>query len=288
MLMQRAGHAALLAAVASLAAAGCAIPDYHYGRFADADPPAPAPVVEAGGPNRTLDAAARVVDAPARLLPFGPTRDRDIAPATLDILTTYLARNDLGDVPVYVNCYDPAGQWRRLRANRRVGLWWRYTAGTASVVGYTLFPGRVFGTNRYNPFTNSLSVNSDRPAELLYEAAVAKDVRGRRLPGAYVAVTSLPGGALVRRVRATRDVVGYTRAAGDWATEREAYCTLYPGVGMEGIRAVTTPVVALSWWAGPVFGLCGAGVGRVVGQRTLARREAEVRAAADLASAGAE
>lgn len=280
---------------------GCASPNYTYGRFHNPPPvgPAPASVVEHGEPHATLDRMTRVVESPSRLIPVGSKRPpRGLSPETADKLTAYLGKNDLADVPIYVNHYDPAGQWRRLRDNTEMSWCWKYSAGAGSVIAYTLAPGRVFGINRYNPYTNSLYVNSDQPIPLLHEAAVAKTVRSQRFPGAYAVLTSLPGLALVRQVRAANDVLSYTRAEKDWETERQAYRVLYPRVGTEG-TALAMPLASfvsvMAWWARPILGLgckaLGGWVGGYVGDTVASRRAAEVHdtppAAADASPAEA-
>ena len=269
-------------AVGLLGPAGCASKSYHYTRFRPAAAEAQPILAEHGEPDKVLDGMAAVVDAPAKLLPFGPKKNRrEIAPETAEQLATYLQKNDLGDVHLSVNRYDPAGEWRRLRANPRIGPGWRYTAGVLSVAGYAVLPGRVFGMNRYNPYTDTLSVNSDRPVELLKEAAEAKDIRGQGLPGTYAALTSVPGMAMVREVRSANDVLSYARAENDWETEKKAYRELYPQVWMAGTFG-TGPLLtaSLAWWAGPAVGLGGAVVGGGVGHIVAARREAEVMQAA--------
>jgi hypothetical protein len=262
-------------AVGLFGSVGCASSTYHYGRFRPATAEPPPILADHGEPDQVLDGMAAVVDAPGRLI--GSSSRREISPETATQLATYLEKNDLGDVHLSVNRYDPSGEWRRLRTNTRIGPVWRYTAGALSVAGYAVLPGRVFGTNRYNPFTDTLSVNSDKPVELLKEAAEAKDVRSQRLPGTYAAMTSVPGLAVVREVRSANDVLSYARAEGDWDTEKAGYRELYPRVWTNGTFGTGPLVTAgLAWWAGPAIGLGGAVVGGGIGYVVAAQREAEV------------
>ena len=232
-----------LAAWLGLAAA---VP-YRYGKFhtdplADqvADPPAEAspessgPQVEFGKPNKMLDGLASFFTLPEKILGLNPKIDNHaVSLDTVAKLRHYLDANDLADVAISVNCYDPIGQWRALRENHRVGAGWRYSFGTLSVVGYTLLPNRVFGGDTYNPFTNSLYVDSDVPAIAMMEAAYAKRIHAQKLPGTYVAAAIVPGVALARQCRAVGDVLGYARAEHDWEIERQGYQVLYAQVGAE-------------------------------------------------------
>jgi hypothetical protein len=271
-----------LGGVCLLAGLGCtAHGPYQYSRFHPAEPDTAraAPVVfEQGLPNKTLDGIAHVVGMPARLLRMNSkVNNHDLSAKTTEQLKSYLERNDLTDVSVFVNHYDPAGQWRRLRENSRVAAGWRYTLGTISMIGYTILPGRVFGGDSYNPYTNSLLLNSDVPALVLYEAAFAKDIHGRKLPGCYAAANELPGLSFWRRSRAASDVVGYAREQKDWETERQAYHVLYPHIGAQSFSFLG-PITTL-WWEGPAFMLGGATMGHVAGRTLAARREGEIRAA---------
>jgi hypothetical protein len=255
---------------------GCALKPYQYGDFHDAPvegDTAPSVVVERGPPNEKLDRIAKIVGFPARILPMNSKiNDHHIAAETEEKLKTYLEKNDLTDVTVFINDYAPKEQWRRLRDNKLIGAGWRYTMGSLSVIGYTIFPGRIFGGDRYNPFTNSLYLNSDVPAVALREAAYAKDVHAHKLPGTYAVTQELPLVGLLSDTRAVRDVIGYAREQDDWEVEQQAYHVLFPQMGVAS-TSMGGALVSSAWWGGPLLGMSGAAVGHVAG-RTMAKREA--------------
>ena len=266
-----------------LAHFGCAAAPYRYGQFQGANSdPVRCVVIEVGKPNATLDRIAYVAGMPARMLAMNSKVNRhQLSPETTEKLTTYLEKNDLADVYVYVNHYDPSSQWRRLRENTRIAAGWRYSLGVLSFVGYTVLPGRIWGGDRYDPYTNSLYLNSDVPAIVLHDAAFAKDIHTRKLPGSYAAINSVPGLSLWHESYAVGDVLGYARAEGDWQTEREAYCVLCSRMGVES-TSVASPFVSMMlggpvfpMLAGPALGLGGAAVGHVTGRTLAARRAAE-------------
>jgi hypothetical protein len=258
-----------------LAGWGCATTPYHYGHRPQPHAPAAKDVViEDGKPNKTLDRIAWFVGIPARILPLSAKVNRhELSPETTAKLTEYLERNDLADVHVYVNHYDPGGQWRRLRENTMVSPAWRYSVGVFSWLGYTILPNRVFGGDQYNPYTNSLYLNSDVPAVVLHEAAMAKNVHSRRFSGTYAAIHELPVISLFNHGRAVGDVLGYARAENDWQTEHDTYYVVYPRMGME----CTAPAASFiaGWWSAPVLALGGAAAGHVAGRTLAARRDAE-------------
>ncbi len=256
---------------------GCARDIYRYGSFADSAGDKPAQVlVRHGEPHKTLDRLSDIVSWPRRaILPELPDR-RNIAPETVEQVTRYLDQNDLQGVQVSVRDYQPREQWRRLRQSRVVPPLTRYSFGSLSVVRYTLFPGRVFGRNAYNPYTDTLYVNSNTPALLLHEAAFAKNVRRQVFPGPYAVASHLPILAGWSEFDGANEVLGYARAEHDWGLEEEAYQQVYPKVGATTLvgAAILTPI----WWGAPLLSIAGATAGGVAGQTMHARREHEWRA----------
>ncbi|REK10818.1 MAG: hypothetical protein DWQ37_15355 [Planctomycetota bacterium] len=262
------------AACCALVAGGCTSGPYEYGRFDTAnDHHVQEVAVDVGEPHQQLDRMSDAISWPARkLFPDRPDK-RVIQPETTERVATYLQKNDLSDVYVSVRDYQPKDQWRRLRSNERLSPLVRYSLGSLSVARYTLLPDRVFGGNRYNPYTNTLYVNSDRPAAVLYEAAFAKNMRSRRLPGAYAAMSSLPILSLRPAIDGAEEVLGYAQTESDWELEQDTYRQVYPRVVAAGARGGSQFVPV--WWGGPVLGLGGAAVGGVAGQAMLARRESQ-------------
>jgi hypothetical protein len=256
---------------------GCAGRPYRYGEFSKSGAGSQPDNVSTqvnfkyGQPHKTLDRMSDAVSWPRRKLRPDEPDKRKITGETSEKLRRYLEKNDLGDVHVAVRDYDPAEQWRRLRENRIVPPVSRYTIGLLSVTNYSLLPGRVFGRNAYNPYTNTLYVNSDAPALLLHQAAFAKNVRARPLPGVYAATSHVPFLAVWHDIDGARDLVGYAKAEEDWDLESESYRDVFPRVGSQATGGVAAFVPV--WWGGPVLGVAGSVVGGVAGRTTLASRE---------------
>lgn len=263
---------------------GCATVPYQYGgrsradvRVAEAD----SVTFEHGKPNAPLDRLAWIVGLPSRILPMhGGINNHSLSQETADKLEAYLQDNELEDVLVRVNQYDPVGEWQRLRENDRVAAPWRYSFGVVGLAAYTILPGRVFGGDLYNPFTNSLYINSDVPAVVLGEAAYAKDVRRRRLPGTYATINEFPVLSLWRHVNAVNDLLGYARETKDWELERETYRVVYPQMGIHaagGGHTIATLFTAIPIYGIPLVAWGGACVGHAVGQSVIAQRTAEMK-----------
>jgi hypothetical protein len=99
-------------------------------------------------------------------------------------------------VKVRINQYAPLDDWRRLRKNKTVRWGYRYMFGALSVAGEAIFPGSLFGGDRYNPWTATVHLCSDVPAIALHEGAHAKDFTRRDWPDSYAFVTAIPFGDL--------------------------------------------------------------------------------------------
>ena len=260
------------AAICCLYANGCATLPYRFSQSPHPQSDSKSQVVvEYGRPQKTLDDIAWFMGIWSRLLPLNSrVNSHNLSAENQEKLIAYLESNDLTDVLVRVNQYDPKGEWRRLRENRRISAGWRYTAGTLSLVPYSLLPGRVFGGDQYNPYTNTLYLNSDVSAIALHEAAYAKDIHLRSLPGCYAVINGVPLLSMWRHTVGVNDVLGYARTKDDWALERETYRVVYPQMGVQSVAFAGTVV---PFWDGVLITVAGAAAGHATGQIALSRRD---------------
>ena len=273
----------LLLFVCTLSGTGCATTPYHYGQFLSIgrqDSPTSKVEIVYGRTHTGLDRLAWVVGLPSRILPLhASVNNHSLSDESAEKLTKYLEDNELTDVYVRVNQYDPAGEWQRLRGNKRIAPGWRYSVGAMGLIVYAILPGRVFGGDLYNPYTNSLYINSDVPAVVLAEAAYAKDIHARQLPGAYATINEIPLLSLWRHVNAVNDVLSYARTQEDWGLERETYRVVYPQMGVHaagGGHTIATLLTAMPVFTIPLVALGGAVAGHSVGQTMIAKWEAKL------------
>lgn len=204
-----------------------------------------------------------------------------VSDETLAMMADYISRNELEHVQVLVNHYSPGNQWRRLVQNKTVGAGWRYTFGVVSVLTYTIMPGRFFGGDAYNPYTNTIYLYSDDPSIALHEAGHAKDTGRRRLKGTYSALYVLPFVPLYHEAKASNDALSYLRDQ-DMSEERKAaYRILHPAYG-----TYVAGSVAGAW---PGASLLGAIPGHITGNIAAAfvRQQKGGTSEADVPLAGA-
>lgn len=250
----------------TLLLAACASAPYEYGveRMPIDKPLSPAmgQQILIGRPHKFLDASDWIWPGSwlAKLLLWDKDMDsHQISPATIDVLEQYIKDNELENVQVLVNQYSPGNQWQRLFRNRTVGAGWRYTLGILSVVQYTAFPGRFFGGDAYNPFTNSIYLYSDNPAVFLHEAGHAKDFAKRKYKGSHGAAYLLPFVALYYEAKASSDALGYYQDKGHTEGMKEAYEILYPAYstyvgGNLAVNSVQTGIELLALIPGHIAG----------------------------------
>ena len=188
--------------------------------------------LERGEPRPVLDAVGWVFGIPGKLLLWNRKVDNHhISSETEATLVEYLQTNQLDYVKVRINQYRPWDDMRRLTKNRSVAWPWRYTLGTLSVLGETIVPGRVFGGDHFNPYTNTIHLYSDLPVIALHEAAHAKDFSRRQYPGTYAALYAIPIVPLYHESVASSDVMEYVASMGDPELQRQAHHVLYPAYG---------------------------------------------------------
>ena len=225
-------------------------------------------MVERGKPNRIIDGIGWTLGVPSKLILWDRrVENHHVSHATEAAVIEYLAENKMADAKVRINQYAPIQEWKRLYRNDRVGLGWRATFGTISLIGYTLIPGRLIGGDAYNPYTHSLYLYSDVPAIALHEGGHGKDFARRRWPGTYAAVSLLPLASLYTEGRATRDALGYLASRRQYEDLAQACEILYPAYG----TYVGSEFGGLFWTeGGPLLSIAGAIPGHIAG-RSAAR-----------------
>lgn len=208
------------------------------------------PQFERGRPNKALDSVGWVIGIPSKIILLDRRMDNHrVSTTTEGALRTYLEYNGLTDVKVRVNQYAPQREFRRLVRNKGVGWGWRYSLGIFSWLYGTILPGRIFGGDNYNPYTDTISLYSDVPAVALHEGGHAKDFSGQRLRGTYAFAYMMPAFSLYAEGQASTDAISYLYAHGSAEEEKEAYRTLFPAMGTYvGGMFSTGPVALLSPW----------------------------------------
>lgn len=266
---------------------GCVSSSYRYGldRQGSAEPlPAKSAslTVSLGEPPPRLARLEKFVQWPResiRKLSGRPALEGDAALARRDeavsLAEEYLLANGVEELFIDVRTYDPREQWQRLRANESLHPLVRYTGGSLSWLRYTLLPRTVFRSDHFDPFTNTLSLNSDDPARAILESARVKEYQRERWigRGGYAMLLWLPLVPLVHETRVASDALTYSEHHLEGSLQDELYPVAYARVGST-LVSETLSVFTLSpgtpFFARPVL----VGTGRLTG-RSVGRRMAE-------------
>jgi hypothetical protein len=127
----------------------------------------------------------------------------------------------------------------------------------------------VLRSDHYDPYANTLSLNSDRPARSLYSAAEAKQYRKQRLTGTYAILQNVPVLPIAHHVTTTNDVLSYAEVTEQSQLQRELYPEAYSQIG----RATVSEVLSVSplaagapFYTAPMMQVAGRMVGRISGE----------------------
>jgi hypothetical protein len=191
------------------------------------------PQIERGEPYLLVDGIGHLFfSLPEKLILWNwKMGNHDISPETEKAVKDYLALNNLRDVKVRLNDYAPLDEWRRLFNNEAIGPWWRYTIGALINVVYTILPGRIFGGDHYNTFTNTVHIYSDLPVVGLHEAGHAKDYAQRDLKAWAALARMLPLVPLFQEEVASSDAISLATQYEMPYTLKSGYKLLYPAWG---------------------------------------------------------
>lgn len=287
----------LLAAALPALLASCASTPYAFAAHGETDLTLRLregePQIERGEPNAWLDGFGHYFfSLPTKLVLLDwRVDDHRVSKEVEASIHDYLAANGLCNTKVRINEYAPGGEWQRLFHNREMPGGWRFTLGLLSVSFYTIFPDRLFAGfpflgvgDQYNPYTNTISLYSNRRAIGLHEGGHAKDfasVASRHWRGLYAGARSIPIAgmlvALVQEAAATNDALSWELATDSSRESQQAYRTLYPAYGTYlGGAAENGAALVLDGWIPYAIQYGVVLAGHVVGQtRALLEPERE-------------
>tara|TARA_R110002049_G_scaffold2750_4_gene21940 strand:+ start:98496 stop:99452 length:957 start_codon:yes stop_codon:yes gene_type:complete len=186
--------------------------------------------IEIGRAHPVIDTVGWVVGIPGKITLWDRRVDNhNVSEPTVRAMAAYLDDNHLPHVKVRANQYAPLADFRRLKKNTTVAWPYRYTFGLLSVAQETILPGRVFGGDHFNPYTQTIHLYSDVPSIAMHEGAHAKDFSRRKYQGTYAAAYMFV--PLWHETLATEDVFAYVQTKGTPRDVDEANRILYPAYG---------------------------------------------------------
>jgi len=232
-------HSAKTVIVAlALLVGGCATVPYHAtsvedypGRYPHAEK---RPEVVMGTPSPVLDASDWYWPPSLLgklLLWNGKVDSHEISDETIEAAIEFCEAHDLGDVMIRVNAYSVGDEWRRTFSNENIGSFWRYPLGFLAWLQYTAFPGRFFGGDNYNPYSNTINLYSDLKPIALHEAGHAQDFACREDKGLYAFLYLVPFVNLYHEAVASSTALSYIETNKPAEEQKQACYLLYPAYG---------------------------------------------------------
>jgi hypothetical protein len=236
-----------------------------------------------GAEHPRLDRVEQAFDYPREAIsrlrgrePLSVQETEQARAEAVELTQEYLSANGLCDVKIDVRRYEPSEHWHRIQTNENVGPLWKYTGGALSWFRYTLLPNRVLGVDRYDPYSNTLSLNSERPTQALFESAVAKEFRHYKNLGSYAMLQYLPVFPILHDIKASTDVLTYSKEIDQPELQRDLYIQSYARIGSDTageILSLSPFGRSAPFYVSPLARVSGGVVGRMTG-KVVSRSEA--------------
>ena len=252
-----------------LVVGGCATVPYHPTSAADYSGNYPhatdRPEVVVGRPSPILDASDWYwpLSLLSKLLLWnGKVDSHEISEETIEAAVAFCQEHELGDVIIRVNAYSVGDEWRRTFRNENIGPIWRYPLGFLAWLQYTALPGRFFGGDNYNPYSNTINLYSDLKPIALHEAGHAQDFACRKDKGLHGFLYIVPFVNLYHEAVASSTALSYIETYKPVDEQKQACRLLYPAYGSYMGGNLGEYVFASAYY--PVY-LGSIAVGHVVG-----------------------
>ncbi len=207
-----------------------------------------------------------------RKLPWNRARE-PLSPTNLKILNEFLEKNELELVEVKIQQETPKEDWKKLQENESVNPLIKYSLGSINWVESVVVRPSFWGINRYDPFTNTLHINSNDPVAILEELSTAKIIKSKKNPGAYALASKIPFISIYTQKQKTNEVIAYAKETQDWELEKATYRQMYPKI-LDGSDMVAS--LFASFYIGPAITLTGVTIGYAAAEWEIAQREPEV------------
>lgn len=151
----------------------------------------------------------------------------NVSKEIIDKVREYLHDNNLSDVNVYVNQFNPKQLWHRTFSNPKTSLLSKCTIGLADCIMSCIMSGDYF-----NSSSNSVNILSNDLGIALHECGHAKDFSSRKNPSLYAVSRAIPlvGSlvALYQEYLASQNAISFLRTKNLRKEVRNTFKTLTP------------------------------------------------------------
>jgi len=188
-----------------------------------------------------------------------------LSSTTIRIMNDYLEDNELEALNIEFQTETPKDDWNRLEANTSINPLLKYPLGSFNWLSNAITKPSFWGRNYYDPYTNTMHINSNNNLEIMAEMSYAKIIQRQSYPGLYALGSKLPFISILAQKQKTEEMLAYAKLKQDWDLEKATIRKMYPSM-LNGSSVV-------GYFVGPFYLKPAISIGGVIAGYTLAEWE---------------
>ena len=153
-----------------------------------------------------------------------------LSPSTLKTMNSFLEDNKLESLDIEFQTEAPKSDWKKLQANDTINPLLKYSLGSAYWLAYAVIKPSVWGKSYYDPYSNTMHINSNDSLEIMAEMCYAKIIQRQKYPGLYALGSKLPFIAIWAQKEKTEEMLAYSKLKQDWDLEKATIRKMYPNM----------------------------------------------------------
>ena len=201
-----------------------------------------------------------------------------LSPTTIKIMNDYLEDNELEALNIEFQIETPKNDWDRLEANAAINPLIKYSLGSLDWLSNAITKPSFWGRNYYDPYTNTMHINSNNNLEIMAEMSYAKIIQRQSYPGLYALGSKLPFISFWAQKQKTNEMIAYAKLKQDWELEKATIRKMYPGM-LNGSSKDIGRVAGIffgPFYLRPAISVGGVLVGYTIAEWEISQRENEI------------
>ena len=201
-----------------------------------------------------------------------------LSPTTIKIMNDYLEDNELEALNIEFQIETPKNDWDRLEANAAINPLIKYSLGSLDWLSNAITKPSFWGRNYYDPYTNTMNINSNNTIEIMAEMSYAKIIQRQSCPGLYALGSKLPFISIFAQKQKTNEMIAYAKLKQDWELEKATIRKMYPGM-LNGSSKDIGRVAGIffgPFYLRPAISVGGVLVGYTIAEWEISQRENEI------------
>ena len=193
-------------------------------------------------------------------------------------MNDYLEDNELEALNIEFQTETPKDDWNRLEANTSINPLLKYPLGSFNWLSNAITKPSFWGRNYYDPYTNTMHINSNNNLEIMAEMSYAKIIQRQSYPGLYALGSKLPFISILVQKQKTNEMIAYAKLKQDWELEKATIRKMYPGMlnGSSKDIARVAGIFFGPFYLRPAISVGGVLVGYTIAEWEISQRENEI------------